>query len=122
MQACLRYHWPGNLRQLNNFVQRFLVLDQEDLVLQELAETPPAIESERKDSPGARGGLKALVRSLQNVAEAREILRVLEDSNWDRKTAASRLQISYKALSYKMQEYKISQRGLPSVGEQKKPA
>jgi two-component system response regulator AtoC len=123
MQACLRYHWPGNLRQLNNFVQRFLVLEQEDHVLQELAETPPAIESERKGSPVyAGGGLKALVRSLQNDAEAREILRVLEDSNWDRKTAASRLQISYKALSYKMQEYKISQRGLPSVGEQKKPA
>jgi transcriptional regulator with PAS, ATPase and Fis domain len=126
MQACLRYHWPGNLRQLHNFAQRYLVLEQEDLVLEDLeaperSERPVRIEyEERKSSPVyAHGGLKALVRSLQDDAEAKVILRVLEDCNWDRKAAAARLQISYKALSYKMQEYKISQRGLGPAGEQK---
>jgi len=39
--------------------------------------------------------------------------------NQDRKEVASRVQISYKALSYKMQEYKISQRWLAPAGEQK---
>jgi two-component system, NtrC family, response regulator AtoC len=120
IQACLRYHWPGNLRELNNFVQRYLLLEQEDLVLQDLADASGIECEERKGSPVyAHGGLKALVRSLQDDAEAREILRVLEDSNWDRKAAASRLQISYKALSYKMQEYKISQGGLAAAREQK---
>jgi DNA-binding NtrC family response regulator len=54
--------------------------------------------------------LKALVRSLKDEAEAKEILRVLEDTNWDRKLAASALNISYKALSYKIKQYRISQR------------
>jgi len=36
LQECLRYQWPGNLRELVNFVKRYVVLEQEDLVLQDL--------------------------------------------------------------------------------------
>jgi len=36
IQACLRYHWPGNLRELGNFVKRYLVLEDEKLVVDEL--------------------------------------------------------------------------------------
>jgi two-component system response regulator AtoC len=122
LQACLQYHWPGNLRELNNFVQRYLVLEQEDVVLYELIDKTKGREvAERKDSTlCSHGGLKGLVRSLQDDVEAKEILRVLEDSNWNRKAAASRLRISYKALSYKMQQYKIQQQGLVPE-EQKSP-
>ena len=122
MQACLHYHWPGNLRELNNFVQRYVVLEQEDLALQDLTSKSKDIECmEREGSTVcAHGGLKALVRSLQDDAEAKEILRALEDSHWNRKAAASRLRISYKALSYKMQQYKIQQQGLV-LEEQKSP-
>jgi DNA-binding NtrC family response regulator len=59
------------------------------------------------------------VRSLQDDAEAKEISARARRHNRDRKEAASRVQISYKALSCKMQEYKISQRGFAPAGEQK---
>ena len=36
MQACLEYPWPGNLRELNNFVKRYLVLGDENLAVSEL--------------------------------------------------------------------------------------
>ena len=111
MQACLHYHWPGNLRELNNLVQRYVVLEQEDPVLQELTNKSKETVERKGSTVHIHGGLKALVRSLQDDAEAKEILRALEESNWNRKAAASRLRISYKALSYKMQQYRIQQRG-----------
>jgi transcriptional regulator with PAS, ATPase and Fis domain len=106
VQQCMRYHWPGNLRELSNFVKRYLVLEQEDLVLQEIEGKSP-----EKGGPGsgpsaaAYGGLKGLVRSLKDDAEAREISRALERANWNRRRAAAQLHISYKALLYKIKQY-----------------
>jgi transcriptional regulator with AAA-type ATPase domain len=52
--------------------------------------------------------LKALVRSLKDDAEAREIQRALEEANWNRKSAAAELNISYKALLYKIKQHGLS--------------
>jgi two-component system response regulator AtoC len=114
VQECLRYHWPGNLRELGNFVKRYLVLEQEDLVIDELQVKGKDGGDDREgfgSSSSGRGGLKALVRSLKDDAEAKEILRALEDANWNRKQAAAQLHISYKALLYK-----IKQHGLVPTG------
>ena len=54
------------------------------------------------------GGLKALVRSLKDDAEAKEIQRVMEETNWNRKLTAARLGISDKALRYKVKQHGIS--------------
>ena len=53
----------------------------------------------------ARGGLKALVRSLKDDAEAKEIQRALDNANWNRRRAAVQLNISYKALLYKIKQH-----------------
>lgn len=114
MQECIAYHWPGNLRELGNFVKRYLVLEQEDLVIQELQakSKDPGVDDRNGLTPGsANGGLKALVRSLKDDAEAKEILRVLEDAGWNRKISASRLRISYKALLYKIKQYGLAPAG-----------
>jgi DNA-binding NtrC family response regulator len=108
IQECMRYHWPGNLRELGNFVKRYLVLEQENLLIEELQAKSKGSGSNGRDilTPAStNGGLKALVRSLKDDAEAKEILRVLEDAGWNRKVAASRLRISYKALLYKIQQH-----------------
>ncbi len=116
VQECMRYHWPGNLRELGNFVKRYLVLEQEGLVIEELQakskEAGPGDREGLRAPAGGRGGLKALVRSLKDDTEAKEILRALEDANWNRKLAAAQLHISYKALLYK-----IKQHGLAPVAE-----
>jgi transcriptional regulator with PAS, ATPase and Fis domain len=101
LQECLRYPWPGNLRELGNFLKRYLVLEDEDLVLEELRMTEDGV------SGHAGSGLKARVKSVKNEAESKEIRMALENANWNRKAAAQKLNISYKALLYKMKQHRV---------------
>jgi len=64
-------------------------------------------------TPHSQKGLKGLVQSLKGEAEAREIQRVLESTHWDRRRAATELNISYKALCYKIKQYRVSPNGFP---------
>ena len=111
VQECMRYAWPGNLRELGNLVKRYLVLEDENQVLDELQMKGKDGSGEEGASSSGHGGLKALVRSLKDDAEAREIQRALDDSNWNRKVAAMDLNISYKALLYKIKQHGLSPAG-----------
>lgn len=111
MNALTEHPWPGNLRELENVVNRYLVLGEEKAILDELS---PSYDHQSASSSTAElsggSGLKALVRGLKGDAEATAIARVLEGTGWNRKAAASDLQISYKALLYKIKQYDLSPR------------
>jgi two-component system, NtrC family, response regulator AtoC len=114
LQACLDYSWPGNLRELNNFIKRYLVLGDEQLAIQELnPKTDRAgAQFEAAGASGGEpggGGLKSLARSAKDEAEAEAIAKALDATNWNRKQAAVLLKISYKALLYKIRQYGIAQ-------------
>ncbi|WP_213803900.1 sigma-54 dependent transcriptional regulator [Granulicella sp. dw_53] len=110
IDALVAHHWPGNLRELENVVNRYLVLGDERAILDELA-PPESVETaslgSSSEAPNG-AGLKALVRSLKGEAESTAIAQVLEGVGWNRKAAANDLQISYKALLYKIKQYDLS--------------
>ncbi|MEO8725457.1 MAG: sigma-54 dependent transcriptional regulator [Acidobacteriaceae bacterium] len=106
MHGCMNHNWPGNLRELENFVKRFLVLTDEQIMLQEFV--PPRLEIVPPGSPASdSSGLKNMVRTMKDDAEAVAITRALEVTRWNRKQAASELKISYKALLYKIRQYNL---------------
>src|SRR5450631_1329675 len=112
MEACLRHSWPGNLRELSNFIKRYLVLGDETLAVSELLPRNDGTGSAPGDSSargGDSGGLKSLARTAKDEAEAQAITQALEQTNWNRKQAAAILQISYKALLYKIRQYGIAE-------------
>jgi two-component system, NtrC family, response regulator AtoC len=109
MQALTSYSWPGNLRELENTVKRYLVLADEQAIVAELdSQRSGDLAALATEENGGRGGLKRLVRNLKDDAESAVIAQTLEDTGWNRKAAANDLQISYKALLYKIKQYNLS--------------
>jgi two-component system, NtrC family, response regulator AtoC len=112
LQACQEHSWPGNLRELNNFLKRYLILGDESLAMGELLPKNDGNGGNHGDSMARSadaGGLKSVARSAKDEAEAQAIARALEQTSWNRKQAAALLQISYKALLYKIRQYGIAE-------------
>ena len=108
MEAAVRYPWPGNLRELENFVKRYVILEDDEGSFRELLEmsaTRQRTSPGKKRAPAREQGLKALVRSLKDEAEMEAIADALEKTHWCRKDAAKMLGISYKALLYKIRQF-----------------
>ncbi len=128
-----RFHahdWPGNVRELENIVRRLVVLRDPAMVLGEMiapalvaaspvnvarlagvpplaavpgGAVPPALHAALpEDAP-----LKEVGRRAARIAEREAILRALMRTGWNKRKAAKRLQISYKALLYKIKECAI---------------
>jgi two-component system response regulator AtoC len=111
MDAFLRYDWPGNVRQLENAVKRYLILPEMNVDLSELKEpqqsnvTPIAVKPKED-----RMSLKDVGTRAAEQAEKELVLRVLEETSWNRKQAARRLNICYKALLNKLKRWQIDNR------------
>jgi len=136
MERFHAHDWPGNVRELENLVRRLVVLRDPAMVLGELAPAPPAPLPLPAAAPlatsaasnvlaagtnGVRHGgasrlhaalpedapLKDVARRAARIAEREAILRALVRSAWNKRKAAKRLQISYKALLYKIKDCEI---------------
>jgi transcriptional regulator with PAS, ATPase and Fis domain len=97
----LEYAWPGNIRELEYTVQKIVALGDEHLALENLSApyTPTP-----KSAPRDGCSLKQAARAASRQAERELILKVLAQTRWNRKLAARELQISYKALLYKLKQ------------------
>ncbi len=96
------YHWPGNIRELENFARKVAVFGDVQRVLQELQ-----LNWKAKPLPGEGGpsrSLKTVARAASRQAEREMIMHALECTRWNRKRAAQDLQISYKSLLYKIKQ------------------
>jgi two-component system response regulator AtoC len=126
MERFHAYDWPGNVRELENLVRRLVVLKEPSMVLGELTPARTASVSTPRMNAGVNaavpvpappGGLhaplpedaplKEVGRRAARIAEREAILRALMRTGWNKRKAAKRLQISYKALLYKIKDCEI---------------
>jgi len=127
LQAFMAYDWPGNIRQLENVVKRYLLLPGRNLGIGDLKENPfsrpplsapnlsdaepqkapfnavkdPCLVERRNQAPFPPAAqcpsLKQVSALAAERAEKEVVLWMLGQTNWNRKLAADRLDICYKA-------------------------
>jgi two-component system response regulator AtoC len=108
MAVLRKYHWPGNIRELENLIKRYVILGTEDVISSDL--TPRETDFINADIPlDGQISLKKLTRQAVRELERKVILKTLQTHHWNRKQAARALSISYRALLYKIRDA-----GLPS--------
>ena len=125
LKILLAYSWPGNVRELENVVRRAVVLGSFTAATAELSACVGHAQSAAAAPLGrtafvtqeVAGGLKQIARRAARDAERIAIKEVLDRVQWNRAKAARLLQISYKALLYK-----ITQCGLGTDVQEEQPA
>jgi two-component system response regulator AtoC len=124
MHAFLHYDWPGNIRELENAIQRLIVLDDADVVAGEFEQAQRRLALDR---PPALRAAAACAESSQDAAlhhnsafeeaelakrgmEALAIEEALRATAGNRKRAAELLGVKYKALLYRMKKLELNGR------------
>jgi DNA-binding NtrC family response regulator len=122
MARMMEYTWPGNIRELENLVKRYVIVGNEAQIIRELAThkpivssfsapadqsparaaTPPSLELVNPGSELEMPSLLEIGRRAAMQAEREVIERVLTQTRWNRRQAAKILKISYKALLNKL--------------------
>lgn len=110
MRVLMAHNWAGNIRELQNVIQRYLVLGNEEEIVSELGASgkkngTPSEEGEGETAFISRQlSLKQVQKDAARKAEAKIILKALEMTHYNRKKAAQLLNISYKSLLYKIKD------------------
>ena len=102
LSAFLHYSWPGNVRQLENAIRSYLILQDVNLVIERLNEARPQTDR----VPGSLN-LHAYSSQAAEQTEKALIAQALDETGWNRKEAARRLQISYRALRGKIKKWQM---------------
>ena len=97
----LEYNWPGNIRELKDAARAIVALGDETLAMGGLRSLLRRVD---RGGNGEKISLKDAARAASREAEREIILQVLTRTRWNRRRAAQELQISYKALLYKLKQ------------------
>jgi two-component system response regulator AtoC len=104
IDALARQPWPGNVRELENIIERALVLSEAPTIDLEFLKSVMTVQSGAREPDGNELSIKKATRTLEEEL----IRRALGVTQGNRTNAAKLLEISHRALLYKMKEYGIS--------------
>jgi two-component system response regulator AtoC len=102
IDTLLAYDWPGNIRELENLARRMVALGDARLPLSDLRVR--SVHRVQTTNADRGSSLKTAARAASRQRERELILEALEHTKWNRKRAAEELQVSYKALLYKLKQ------------------
>ena len=113
----MRHDWMGNIRELANLLQRFVIMQDEKEILLEMMSLEKGTGGLGKKGAQGFGEGRSPLKQAQNGAksrvEAKIIFNVLQKTNWNRKEAAEFLDIGYKTLLNKIKRYEIEKLSAP---------
>lgn len=109
IDTLIAYEWPGNIRELENFARNMLALGSSQLAASGIRRDWTICPS--GTNIGRDLSLKTAAKAASREKERELILQALERNKWNRKRAALELQISYKALLYKLKQIGTSGTG-----------
>jgi two-component system response regulator AtoC len=101
LERLLAYSWPGNVRELENMIERAVILSDGDAI--EVDALPVMVESKPVVSQEAE--VDYCMKRARQAFEAQLIRRALAETNGNRTHAAKLLEISHRALLYKIKDY-----------------
>jgi two-component system response regulator AtoC len=104
------YHWPGNIRQLENLIRSYVLIGSEEALVAELMPEAPRGGIVTEIDLSEPISLKNITKKATQDLERQIILKVLQENSWNRQKTAKWLQISYRSLLYK-----LSEAGMPEV-------
>lgn len=106
MKKMMQYSWPGNIRELENVIQRGMVLTDDDMIgLEQLPANVTTAQASHNTDNFAYGGFS--IKEAQKQLEAAMIQRALDETDGNKSKASMLLEISYPSLLNKIKEYNI---------------
>ena len=111
LDALAQYHFPGNVRELENILERALALAETDSIgasdlrlpqqgAQRYGAGPPVHEEAVVDLPAGNGALPTYIEQMERTA----IQKALEENRWNKTRTAAQLGITFRALRYKLKK------------------
>ncbi|HUF89992.1 MAG TPA: sigma 54-interacting transcriptional regulator [Gemmatimonadota bacterium] len=101
------YRWPGNGRELERVIRRFLVVEDEEAIREELSSKQPSQDAPVDEMLESGTGLKDIVAREVARVESRAVSYALRRARWNKKRAAADLGVSYKTLLNKIKDHEI---------------